>query len=237
VSAEEADLLESLYDAEVAAVDDEIRRLFERLERRNFFQNAVIVVTADHGEEFGQHQGVFGHGLTLYQGEIRVPLLVIAPGFSGSVVLRNVSLLDVAPTVLELTGLLPARSFEGRSLVPLMKSATSGMPLESDAGILSELPRSGSSADLRRHTRAFLEGSHKILTTPGGSTLLYDLAQDPTEGDPVAAESSSDGALLDRSLAERVAALTRRTNPEPKRVNVDEATREKLRALGYHADP
>lgn len=230
----EAALLESLYDGEVAAVDEEIRLLFERFERRAFFQNAIVVITADHGEEFGQHRGVFGHGLTLYQGEIRVPLLVVAPGFSGGVVSSNVSLLDVAPTVLELAGLAPEPRFEGRSLVPLMKSATSGIPIENDGDILSELPRSGSSFDLRRHTRAFRTDSHKVLTTPGGSTLLYDLAQDPSESDPIAAESSPEGEILARSLAERVAVLERHTNPEPQRVDVDEATREKLRALGYH---
>ena len=106
----------------MAAVDAEIRTLFDELEQLGFLDNALIVITADHGEEFGEH-GRMGHGFTLFNGVMRIPLIIVAPGFpAGRVVEENVSLVDVAPTLLELLGLPAPPTFEGRSLVPLMRN-------------------------------------------------------------------------------------------------------------------
>ena len=83
----------------------------------------MVVVTADHGEEFGEHGGLT-HGRTLYDELLHVPLVVTAPGVVPGAVDAPVSLLDIGPTVLELVGLLRPVAFEGRSLVPLMHGAT-----------------------------------------------------------------------------------------------------------------
>ncbi len=68
------------YDECIAYLDDQIGRLFGELDTKGLLANTVVVITADHGEHFGEHAGVFGHMYTLYGQEIRVPLLVIAPG-------------------------------------------------------------------------------------------------------------------------------------------------------------
>src|SRR5579862_4442978 len=112
--------LKPLYDAEVLALDTGLARLFQALEREKFLDNAVVVVTADHGEAFWDH-GRVGHGGTLFDELIHVPLLVLVPGNQTRVdVGEVVSLVDVAPTVLDLAELARPTSFEGHSLRALM---------------------------------------------------------------------------------------------------------------------
>jgi arylsulfatase A-like enzyme len=89
--------------------------LFAALEQRGFFSDAVVIVTSDHGEEFQEH-GARGHGKTLFEESIWVPLIVLPPGAGApGDVDRLVSSVDIAPTVLELAGIpIPSR-FAGRS--------------------------------------------------------------------------------------------------------------------------
>jgi arylsulfatase A-like enzyme len=240
VTIREVGFLSSLYSAEVASLDDELHQMMELLEQHGFLSNTIIVITADHGEEFYEHQ-LMGHGKTLYEDAVRIPLIVVAPGYpAGRVVQEDVSLIDVAPTLLELAGLPPEPRFEGRSLVPLLSSpwqsaARAGPFSAEDAppAVSFELPSLGSRYDLRRHTDGIVRQTAKVLITPEGDTVGYDLAADPHERAPNPA--SLDGtktALLDellRATRERAA----RANPEAQHMPLDDATKEKLRALGY----
>jgi arylsulfatase A-like enzyme len=230
----EIERLESLYDGEVAAVDAEIRVLFAELEQLGFLENALIVVTADHGEEFGEH-GVMLHGFTLFNGAMRVPLIIVAPGFGGGrVVDDNVSLVDVAPTLLELAGIPAPPSFEGRSLVPLMSSPFSPIglwtKLVAAPDVIGEIEPYGDS-DRRRHAQAIVSGANKLLVSPKGETSLFDLSKDPAEVAPL--DGSDPSRLLTRLTdlrAELKAHAVATTQGQP----IDDATKEKLRALGYH---
>ena len=229
----EVSLLSALYDGEVAAVDGRLRRLFASLEARGLLQHAIVVVTADHGEEFRDH-GLLGHGLQLYQEAIHVPLLVIGPGVTaGRVVEEPVSLVDVAPTLLALLGLDAEPRFEGRSLaLPLAGQAT---PLPPD--ILAELPDPPGGADSLQHRRALIRQQTSFLVRrrpdPTGALLeLYDLSTDPHE------QHSNPPALLSQAPAFQ-AALTTQMEGLGQRGGVtahgpvDDATRARLRALGY----
>ena len=226
----EIDLLSSLYDGEVASVDAELRTLFADLQKTGFLDNAVIVITADHGEEFGEH-GEMGHGKTLYNTALRVPLIVLAPKTeAGGVVQEDVSLVDVAPTVLELAGAPAVPTFEGRSLVPWM---TEGAARPPHGDVLSELEPL-SDPDLRAHSRALVSGSRKLLINRNGYAVSYDIGQDPGElrARFVPSGGGPDADLvqsLDRLQAElrRDAVVAQLKRP------LDEATKEKLRALGY----
>src|SRR5262249_31892989 len=112
--------VQDFYDAEVMSIDMALRDLFASLEERHFLDNAVVVVTADHGEEFKEH-GLMGHHQTLYEEVIRVPLIMLVPGQHQHVeVTPLVSLTDVAPTVLDLVGIPSPPSFMGSSLRSLM---------------------------------------------------------------------------------------------------------------------
>ena len=221
-------VLNHLYDGEVAAVDEQIRQLFAVLDRAGVLRDAVIVITADHGEEFGEHGEVL-HGHTLYDAAIRVPLIIVAPGYpNGQVVKEPVSLLDVAPTILALAGVAPEARHEGRSLLPLMRGDA---PLTRP--IVSELEPLGGEPEQRVHSAAILSGGRKMLLGTNGAIEVYDLDADPGEQHVLpplmAAESSDLLAALDATRA----GLRQRTEPNALARTVDDATKEKLRALGY----
>ena len=113
----------AVYDAEVAAVDRAFARLRADLEARGIWDDAVVVLTADHGEEFWDHGG-FEHGHTLFSELIHVPLIVKAPhsvGLEPRLVDAQVRVLDTLPTVFELCDLPDPGTFSGSSLLPLMR--------------------------------------------------------------------------------------------------------------------
>lgn len=242
LSAAEIDLLESLYDGEVASVDEEIRLLFGELEKTGFLHHAVVIITADHGEEFNEHGQVL-HGITLYNTAIRVPLIISAPGYrGGQVVPQNVSLIDLAPTLLELVGLAREPRFEGRSLVPLMTPGSviralrakffSGDRRNTPESTISELESSGA-WDLRVHSHAIVRGSQKLIVRRQGGRELYDVMQDPGETHSLQRSARVQSARLFRALEETRAVLKTRARGSVETVPLDEATKERLRALGY----
>ncbi len=93
---------------------------FDGLRTRGLHDRTLWIVHGDHGEAFGQHDGNYGHSLQLYDENIRVPLLISVPGVTGARrrIGRVASLLDVAPTVLDLIGASVPSGYEGRSLLP-----------------------------------------------------------------------------------------------------------------------
>jgi len=119
----------ALYDGEIRYTDDHLQRLFDELKRRDFIDNTIIIITADHGEEFLEHGGT-GHSHTCYEEVLRVPFIVRIPGGKpvASTVDTPVSLLDIFPTVMDLLGLERRKlRLQGLSLAPLL---TNGAPLE-----------------------------------------------------------------------------------------------------------
>lgn len=228
LSEDEIRLLESLYDGETAAVDAEIRRLFEELDVRGFFDHSIVVVTSDHGEEFHEHGGML-HGFTLYNHDIRIPLIVLAPEAKvGHTVETHVSLVDLLPTVSELIGMPLDPAFEGRSFASLLRGQKTPSP-----DIVSELFPSGGSVDLRRHQSALVRDSLKLLVAPNGRLELYDLEEDPEEMKPNPADLADRSETLAGALADTRAELADRALPAAERGEVDEETKERLRALGY----
>jgi arylsulfatase A-like enzyme len=235
-------LLESLYDAETAALDDELRLLFEGLERLGVLRNAVVIVTADHGEEFREHE-FLGHGLTLFEPAIRVPLIVLAPWIQGGTVVDDaVSLVDLAPTILELAGAPPEPRFMGRSLVPLFPAAAAaGAARPSQAPvrpstILSEIQPTDDPYDLHVHRAAYLRWPQKLIVPRIGSPQLFNVIDDPQEEHPRVVHAGEPGWELYEALEEVRTAMASGAEsgapagtPRP----LDDATREKLRALGY----
>lgn len=109
--------LMSGYRAEVATADKRVGRLLETLEARADFDRTLIVVTGDHGEALGAH-GVKTHGVTLYEHEVRVPLLIHVPGAPPHRRADPVSLVDLMPTLLDGLGVPSAAAWDGRSLLP-----------------------------------------------------------------------------------------------------------------------
>ncbi len=117
VSQAEREILINLYDADIKYTDSIIGALLDRLGSQ--MNNTVVIITADHGDEFGEH-GRFGHE-TLYDGLLRVPLIIAGPGVeSGISINRQVGLINLAPTIADIAGISKPRSFYGKNLLYLM---------------------------------------------------------------------------------------------------------------------
>jgi arylsulfatase A-like enzyme len=113
----------ALYDGEIRYVDTQLERLYAQLVRLGMLENTMLVVVGDHGEEFNEHGSMEGHGWTLYEEILHVPLLVRFPGAastgrSGELI----QLIDVAPMILEAVAVPAPGSFQGRSFLNGVRS-------------------------------------------------------------------------------------------------------------------
>lgn len=223
--------VKDVYDAEVLSLDLALGRFFAELERRGFLRNAVVIFTADHGEEFMDH-GFTGHGHSLFDELIRVPLLVSVPGQSERVdVTGAVSLVDLAPTLVELTGGALSASFAGRSFAPLLGEAR--QPRQQrlpEAAVVSEMVVVNG-IRLTPHARAVVLGPGKLIAGVGGEREFYDRSRDSGETDPGGVEEP-DRERLRRALesfAKRASQQAGRRRTQA----LDATDQEQLKALGY----
>ena len=105
------------YDDCIADLDEQLGKLLDKLRRQGVLDRTWLIIASDHGESFGEHVGVFGHGTSLYQTELHVPLLIVPPGGgTGHVVKETVTLRDLAATIVDVLGLEAGFPFPGSSL-------------------------------------------------------------------------------------------------------------------------
>jgi arylsulfatase A-like enzyme len=218
------------YDGSILYLDAGLKRLYAELKERGLTRNSWIVITADHGEEFGEHGNYKrGHGITLYQEVLRVPLIFHAPDAGrGRRVSRQVRLLDVAPTILDLLNLPVPEEMEGRSLGDDILGAASKEDLEAVSQVR---------VDDRRPARDLL-----AVTTPSfkyvvdfisGAEELYDLKADPGETRNLAAANPAAAReFRERAQRFRRTQAAKRMGIVPE-AEIDEELREQLRSLGY----
>jgi choline-sulfatase len=184
------------YDGEVAYVDHQLGRVLDALAERPYADRTAILVTSDHGEAFGEH-GMIRHGFELWEELVRVPLLVCVPGATSRRIATPRSLIDLAPTVLELLDIsVPAGEMSG---VSLLSDVTSTTPVARP--VLVDMPRGPNNQE----RRAFISGTHKLITSAGRVIGLYDLQADPREKQDL----SDDRALVTRLETELEAFLSK----------------------------
>jgi arylsulfatase A-like enzyme len=228
VSAPRLAKLRALYDGQLAYVDQQIGRLLSRLRARGLYDEALVVVTADHGDGFGQH-GFISHSAAPYEELVRVPLLLKLPRgrFAGTVVEDPVRLVDLLPTILEAVGIqdLPP-DLAGCPLQPLFdpraraaerdpRCATAVIEIAEDDG---------------PPTLALRTAGWKYIRDGAGTEELYDLEGDPGETTDLAAGRPEELARFRAAAAE----IDRtREGGARSRIELDEQLREELKALGY----
>lgn len=220
------------YDEEIRYVDAQLGSLFAYLRQIEQYDDTVVLLVGDHGEQFYE-RGQRGHGIRVHNEELHVPMILKAPGLSGSVPV-TVSLVDVYPTLLGLAGISTPPSTQGVSLID-------GLAAREAAGVMSEMTR-------KRNEKAFVdaEGRKLILTFDADETDLvgpedqvqadlYDRRLDYAEAepidDPVAVEE-----LTARFYDTYRASLDKRRTIATSQVEIDAATLEQLEALGYLLD-
>ncbi len=162
-----------LYDAEVRYTDAQLERFFKTFELSPLAKNTYIILHSDHGEGFGEHGGKH-HGQSLYNEQVRVPLLIVGPGLPPRKVTTPVSLIDVTPTVLELAGVEPSPPEpRGSSLLKFAAQATA----EHHPVVMEMLADSTHSA-----RNALVEWPWKLhYSRDFGRFKLYDISKDPAE--------------------------------------------------------
>ena len=217
----------ALYDGEVRSMDNAVGDLMTFLRSTGLAENTCVLLTSDHGEEFGEH-GAFAHEhATLYEELIRIPLIVWCPSRlrGGRVVAELASHSDIVPTVLELAGAAVPADLDGRTLV----AALEGRTHPQRAAAISEVD---GSVEQRSGTVKAVRGArHKLIaSTIDGSELLFDLQADPGERTNVRQQAPALAQQLralgdDRARGPAVAAAPA--------ITPDDAMQERLRALGY----
>jgi arylsulfatase len=207
-----------LYRGEIRYTDRWIDSLLKRLESRGELDRTLVVVVGDHGEEFFEH-GNKGHRLNLYEETLEIPLIVRLPGVyeGGRVAEPPVSLVDVFPTVVSLLEEERPAEVMGHALDAIRSGAVSR------AGVVAELYQRFSS----------LTGTEwkLILDRETGQGELYSRREDPGERRDLSAEREEKTREMKRALVE---AEPQRFAPGNAPVpELDPATEEELRALGY----
>lgn len=183
------------YDSEIAYTDSYVGKIIDKLKATGLWDEVVFVVLSDHGEAFKEH-GHYFHGQTLYDEVIHIPLLIRVPGWKPQRISQPVTLVDVAPTLLELVDVPIPDTFDGRSLVgPMLGSDRDDPP-----PVFAELlPYTA----WNEHHKAVIDGDEKLIRDfSAGIEEYYDLSEDPREQDNLA-DSHPDrvdelGAILDR---------------------------------------
>jgi arylsulfatase len=224
----------ALYEGEIAFADRELGRLFEELEKRRLLESTLVVVTADHGEEFLEHGHVSHHRLEPALEElIRIPLVVRLPASQGTHQPARidplVTMVDLAPTVLDYVGLADeASAMNGSSLRPLIEGSEAGERTAFISSINYGVART-KEWKYRRIKRPF--GEH----LPGES--LFRIAHDPLEQRDVAPQHPERLLALRAHYDAFAQELRQRGRPLPasseEDLELDPETAERLRGLGY----
>jgi arylsulfatase A-like enzyme len=194
--------LSEQYDTAARYTLDSVAAILHVLDHAGLYDNALIVLTGDHGDELFEHGG-FAHGVTLHREVLNVPLYVKRPGApDGRRYDEPVGLVDVAPTVLELLSLPPLHG-DGRSLAPWLLGAAQP---DADRVLLHELP-----GDPNR-SRAILAGRYKLISG-AGRKQLYDRVLDPRETEDIAPGARELVAELSARLDAAFSALEAPVSP------------------------
>ena len=222
--------VKGVYQGEINFTDVHLGRLVDELKKMGIYDRTILIVTADHGEEFWEHRG-FEHGHTLYDELIRIPLVVKLPtdiAAAARVVDAQVRILDVAPTILELLGIEKPESFAGESLMPLIMGQSSEDRI---AFAESTLYGSDKLAWRGRRYKYIVDVNPDAEASPE----LYDLQNDPGETENLLAARPGVAARLRAELAEFYGELSSRAKnmSQPTIKDMSPQTIESLRSLGY----
>lgn len=223
-----------LYAGEVLYVDSVLAQLVQRITDLGLRDDTIIVVTGDHGDEFGEH-GAIGHAKTAYEEVLHVPLVVLSPHLvpAGKSISTPVSLIDLLPTLLDLTHLPEPADLHGTSLVPLLH----GGSFPETRVLFAEAPHWGKFG----HRVAIRSAGFKWIASerPENGIELYDLTTDPEEkkrlDDPdlLALGRSLEAAYRSIPNTAQTGAAEESKPGVAKKPEIDDATVDKLKALGY----
>jgi arylsulfatase A-like enzyme len=243
LSPEEIRHLVALYDAEIAHLDARLGELLAFMKQRGLYDDTLIIVTADHGEHFGEH-GMYSHVASLYEPVVHVPLIVKWPrGATGPAVRDElVQLTDIVPTILEVAG-VPAPHQDklfGKSLTAhrgpvgheFIAAEWEGRIPFFLRRTLGESRAEEKVGEFKKPFRMIREGRYKYISRYGDRVELYDLESDPGENINLADRETTIAEALGQKL-DRWKESARAHTPEKVEQAMDDEVRRHLEKLGY----
>jgi arylsulfatase A-like enzyme len=232
-------LLRDLYEAEVSIASEHVGRILDAIRGFGVLDKTLVIVTADHGENLGDH-GMIDHVYSLYDTTVRVPMIVrYPPRFSaGEAVGDVVSLIDIVPTVLEITGTQsPEDTLEGLVLDDprvrdrLSVFAENGRPINGIRLLEKRFP-DFDTATIDHPMRMIRSSSFKLIWTADVSAELYELEADPGELHDLSVDRTDLRNQLLSELRSWSLGIEPRVTPKAFESRDDESL-ERLRKLGY----
>lgn len=236
-----------LYDGEIAYLDERIGQLYDLLDRHDLLEDTVLVITADHGEQFLDEHGLVLHEFSVYESLLHVPLLIHHPSrFAPRRVATPVQTIDLYRTLLGLAGVEPSRAQPLRGQVLPLEPGQPYTPRVVAEYSVPDFPvftlqRDFRSVDLRpffRTFRAWREDGWKFIWSSDGDHELYYLPDDPGEQRNLLGAEPERAARLQADLEAWRAGLEpfeldADAGPRPMDPERDREALEQLRALGY----
>jgi len=196
-----------LYDGEIAYADSAVANWIAFLKKAGVYDNAIIIVTGDHGEGLGEH-GEDTHGLFLYDSTLHIPLIMKTPGAAhrGSVIDAQVRTTDILPTILSVTGVAAPPELNGESLLPLLDTKA-GAPGNRELFGETDYPLRWGWAPLR----ALRADGTKLIEAPRPE--LYELQADPKELKNLYAPATAKVQAMQAEMAKWKAKLPPQSGP------------------------
>jgi arylsulfatase A-like enzyme len=217
--------LRSLYDSEINYCDEHLKLALQALPG---FEDSLLIITSDHGEEFDDHGGL-GHGTSLYEELVRVPLIVRFPGarHAGVRIDHQVSIVDILPTIVEALGLKVPQTADGESLVRLIEGHETEEGTTPRKEIYMELDRKFKGEAVRSENLKLID-----IRSPVTGIALFDIEEDSEEKFNIAGLRPHDVERLFKALRNFVESptLARETETSPPLSRED---LDVLRSLGY----
>jgi arylsulfatase A-like enzyme len=240
---EEIIALKALYDGEVSYLDHKIGELIEFLKRNHTYDNTLIIVTADHGEHFGEHD-LYSHVASLYEPILHIPLIIKYPEWihKRARISELAQLIDIYPTVIEALDLDPRflKGVQGTSLFETNKTAKyhDYIIAEWEGRIPDFVMKRMKNSDgdsivdkFREPMSMIREGRYKYILNSKGREELYDLDNDKREVNNISEKKNEIRKRLREKLTQWQS-LNNRVDYE-KQSRLDEATKKNLKNLGY----
>lgn len=207
----------SQYDGEIRFVDSQLGAVFTELKRLNLYDNTIIVITSDHGESMGEHDFYFVHGQNLFDELLKVSLIIRYRGIGKNKrISRQVQSIDIMPTILDIIRIKIPKEVAGVSLLPLIKKG--------------QYYAKYAFSEKRGCVSIRTENWKLIYSVEENQYSLYNLKDDPEETNNLDDIEKSKFQFLKNELHKWMEKQSKITTQ--KRV-LDEATKEKLRSLGY----
>ena len=191
-------LLRKLYQAHVKETDRYVEQLFGTLRELNLEDDTTVIITSDHGDEFGEH-GSLSHDSTMYSELVHIPLMIYEPGREESVICDSlVSTVDVPPTIARLFDTNPAENWKGQPLLPMEEYEV--------RGVFGEAPekKGDKPPETIQEVHYYRQGDLKIIYhEKNDSWKMYDLASDPEESRNIF-EDSPDAERMKEQIVPRL---------------------------------